>query len=183
MTQPLLLLGERGVLAGLGCDRLDLAQAEAQQVGLTGPFPGGRHHLRELPFRLEQLGVEAAVIGQQRRDRLATEGVERLALRAGLQEPVLVGLTVDGDQRLGHTGQLGDRDRGPAHECTGPAFGRHVAGQQHAAALHLTAGCVHGRRHLGQGVHPKRPLDAGGATAGPDGPAVRATSEQQTRGR
>ena len=42
------------------------------------------------------------VVAQQPRGLRAAEAVEGLALGAGLQQPVLVGLAVDGDQRLGH---------------------------------------------------------------------------------
>ena len=123
--------------------------------------------------------MEAAVVGQERCDRLAAEGVERLPLRARLQQPVLVGLAVDGDQRLGHLGQPGDRHRGAAHERTGPALGRDVAGQQHVVALDLAAGLVDGRGDVGQVAHPQRALDPGGPAARPDRPAVGAAAEQQ----
>ena len=38
VAQPRLVGRELGVLAGLGVDRLDLAEAEPQQVGLPGPL-------------------------------------------------------------------------------------------------------------------------------------------------
>ena len=111
------LLGRQGgVLARLGLDGLDLAQPEPEQVGLTRPVTSGRHHLVQLPLGGEQTFVERRVVGQERGHRVAAEAVQRLALGAGLEQAVLVGLAVHRDQWLGDLGKHGHGDRRPADE-------------------------------------------------------------------
>ena len=170
---------ERGVLAGLRVDRLQLLEAEAEQVGLAGALPGARHHLVELALAGHQAGVPLGVRGQQRGGLLAPEPVEGLALRPGLQQAVLVGLPVHGDQRLGHAGQRGDRHGGAADEGAGAALGRDVAGQHHPAVLDLSPGLLDGGREPGQVADPDHALHPRAAGAGADGPAVGAAAEEQ----
>ena len=58
---------------GCGSDRLDLAEPEAQQVGLAGPLPGGLHDLGQLglgrPQHAVGRGVVVAQLGGLRRRR------------------------------------------------------------------------------------------------------------------
>ena len=89
---------------------------------------------------------------QQRGHRLAAEPVERLALGPRPEQPVLVGLAVHRDQRLGDLGQRGDRDRGAADEGPRAALGRDVAGQHDAVVLDLAAGL------LDRGGEPGEPV-------------------------
>ena len=177
--EPGLLGGERGVLAGLRVDRLQLLEAEAEQVGLAGALPGARHHLVELALAGHQAGVPLGVRGQQRGGLLAAEPVEGLALRPGLQQAVLVGLPVHGDQGLGHAGQRGDRHGGAADEGAGAALGRDVAGQHHPAVLDLSPDLLDGGREPGQVADPDHALHPRAAGPRADGPAVGAAAEEQ----
>ena len=131
--EPALVGRQRGVLARLGGDRLDLAEPEAQQVGLLGPLPGvWRRPPRARARRRRGGGSRSAYVVSSAGDLLAAEPVERLALRPGLQQPVLVGLAVHGDERLGDLGERRDRHRGAADERAGAALGGDVAGQDDA---------------------------------------------------
>ena len=55
-------------------------------------------------------------------ERLAGERVEGVPLRGGPQQPVLVGLTVHGDELVGDLGQQRGRHGGAAGERTRPAL-------------------------------------------------------------
>ncbi len=115
-AEPGLLGGQRVVLAGLWVDLLHLGEPEPQKVGLAGPLASRPHHLGQLGFGVLQSEV---VLGEPRtrsEHLLAREPVERLALGRRPEEPVLVGLPVHGDQRVGHRGQRADRDGRPAGE-------------------------------------------------------------------
>ena len=129
VPQPRLLRRQGGIFAGLGLDRLHLAEPEPQQVGLAGPVASGGDDLVQLALGGEQALVEDDVVGQQGGDLLPAEPVERLALRPRLEQAVLVGLPVHRDQRLGHLGQHGHRHRGAPDERAGAALGRDVAGR------------------------------------------------------
>ena len=87
---------QRGVLARLRVDRLDLVEAEAQQVGLLGPLAGRAWSAR--PARCAtaaQLVVRRAVAPSSgTATAVAGVPVQRLALPGRLQQPLLVGLAV-----------------------------------------------------------------------------------------
>jgi hypothetical protein len=114
VAQPGLVGGQLGVFAGLGVDRLDLAEAEPQQVGLPGPLAGAGHDLLELPLGGLEPGVQRGVGRHEGQHRLAAEPVERLPLGPLPQQAVLVGLPVHRHQRLCHLGEPGHRHGGPA---------------------------------------------------------------------
>ena len=103
--EPGLLGGERVVLARPGCDRLDLLEPEPEQVGLAGPLARGAEHLAQLGLDGAQPREALAVALERRRRAGPGEGVQRVALRLGSQQPVLVGLTVHGDQRRRRRGR------------------------------------------------------------------------------
>ena len=158
-AQPGLLRGQRGVLARLGRDRLHLTEPEPQQVGLLRTLPGGLHDLGELGLRgaqrAEGLGVPAAQL-----QRLgAGEAVEGVALRRRLQQPVLVGLAVHGDQ-----GRRGRRARWP-----GPPRPRrrHGSGPRPRSAGPAAAGRPRSRRRA------RPPCRAARRRARPRGPRPR----------
>ena len=110
----------------------------------------------------------------------AAEAVQGLPLGLRLEQPVLVGLAVHGDERLGHRGQRGDRHRGAAHERARAPLGRDGAGQQHPLVLDLAARVLHGLGHRRRGVHDA--LDARVAGAGADRAGVGAAAQEQPEG-
>ena len=178
-AQPGLVGLQGDVLPRLRRHRLDLAQPEAEQVCLLRPLAGGRDHLLQLGLRRLEPAVQVGVRREQRGQRLAPEPVERLALGAGLQQPVLVGLAVHGHQGLGDLREGGHRHRGTADERPGPALGRHVAGQHDQVVLDLAADLLDGVGEPGQSVDTHDALDPGGLRAGPHRAGVGATAQQQ----
>ena len=178
-----LLRGQPHVLARHGVDGLDLAEAEPQLVGLTGALTGRTDHLGQVALGLDQLGPQARVVLGRLGDVRTGEPVEGRALCSGLQEPVLVGLTVHGDQRLGDLGQYGHGHRGSAHPGPGTPLGRDVAGQHDPVLLDLSPGLLDGVVEAGQAGRGHDPLDAraGGARAHCTG--VGATAQQEPEGR
>ena len=166
---------------GCGRHRLDLAQAEPQQVGLAGPLARGRDHVGELVLGVQQRRRRgrgsrpaASAVGSP------AEGVEGVALGARLQQAVLVGLTVHGHQRLGHLGQLGDRHRRAPDVGARAALGRDVAGEQHVVVLDLAPGRRRRPRATsGRSADPHGALDPGARAPRADGTAVGPPAEQQ----
>ena len=106
-VQPRRLGRQRDVLAGLGRHLLDLGQAEPQEVDLPGPALRLGPQPPQLGRRGPALGEVRGVGGQHRRNALAGEPVQQRALAVGGGQPNLLGLTVDGDQSLGHPGAHG----------------------------------------------------------------------------
>ncbi len=181
-AEPGLLPRQRVVLARLGSDRLDLGEPEPQLVGLPGPVAGRGDHLGELGLGGGEAGVEVGVLRQQAGDVVAGEPVQRFALRPRLEQPVLVGLSVDGDQGLGNLGQDRDRDRGAADEGPRSALGGDVAGQDDAIVLDLAAGVLHRVGEVVRGRRPDDALDPGGSSAGAHRAAVGAATQDQAEG-
>ena len=180
--EPGLLPRQRLVLARLGADRLDLGEPEPQLVGLPGPVPGRRDHLGELGLGRGEAVVEVGVLREQAGDVVAAEPVQRLALCPRLEQPVLVGLSVDGDEGFGELGEDRDRDRGAADEGPRAALGGDVAGQDDAVVLDLATGVLH---RAGEVVGRRRPddaLDPGGPRAGAHRAAVGAATQDQAEG-
>ena len=104
-------------------------------------------------------------------------GIESLTLRLRLEQAVLVGLPVHGDQRLPDAGQRRCRDRGATQEPARAALGGDLAAEQQQVTLDLAAVLVGDRRHLGTGAD--HTLDAGGAGSGAYGAGVGPTAQQQ----
>ena len=140
VAEPRLLRGQLDVLAGLGGDVLDLAEAEAEQVGLAGPLAGVPDHLGELALDVDELPVEVGVGGEQRGDGRPREPVECVALGARPQQPVLVGLAVHGDQRLGDLREPRDGHRRAADEGARTALRGDVARQHDPVVLDHSPG-------------------------------------------
>jgi hypothetical protein len=109
--------------------------------------------------------------------RGAGVGVESLALRLRLEQAVLVGLPVHGDQRLPDARQRGGRDRGATQEAAGATLGGDLAAEQQQVTFDLTTVLVCNRGDLCTGAD--HALDAGGARSGAYGAGVGATAEQQ----
>ena len=108
---------------GSGSTASTSLEPEAQQVGLAGPLAGGGDHLVELALGGVEPGVQVGVASPAARpaSRRRRSGRAPRAGRAGLQQPVLVGLAVHGDQRLG---DLGERRRpAPRRRRRTPASG------------------------------------------------------------
>ncbi len=76
---------------------------------------------------------------------------------------MLVGLTVDGDERVDETGKRGRRDGHAARERPGPAFGGDLSGDQEASVLHLSPELLdHGPQVRSGRLEVDQPFDAGG---------------------
>ena len=101
VREPLLLGEQLDVLAVGGLRLLDLGQAAAQVVCLPFPLPRLRGQLVEFCAHVAVPLVHPLIAGQQRREIRPGEPVERLALPAGLEQLLLVGLPVHGDQVVG----------------------------------------------------------------------------------
>ena len=114
--------------------------------------------------------------------RVTAEPVEGRALGPGLQEAVLVGLAVHGDQRLGDLGQRGHGHRGSADPGARAPLGRDVAGQHDLVVLDLAPGLLHGVAEAGQRPRRDDPLDPRLPGAGAHGAGVGAAAEQQPEG-
>ena len=117
--EPLDLLGQCDVLAGLRLHALDLRQAEPQQLGLTGPVAGAVHQLRQLGIHPRPLRPRGPVPHERVAVVGAAEGVQRLPLVGGRAQPRLVGLAVHGHQRIGQLGKDGLRDGASTEERAG----------------------------------------------------------------
>ena len=105
------LLAELGLLPRLGVGLLDLAEPEPELVGLLGALPGPGRELGQLVCDL-LVPFVGLLVGAQRLDQLvARVTVEGGALAAGLEQPLLVHLTVHGDEILGQVGERPDGDR------------------------------------------------------------------------
>ncbi len=167
--------------AGLG--PLDLLQAAAQVLGLAGPLAGLGGQLGQLGLHLLVLPVGPLVGGQQVGELRAAEPVQRLALPAGPQQLLLVGLAVHGDQVLGQVGEQGHRDRPAARRGPGPALGADRAAQQQRAALvvQVAAGLLDLPGHRAVRVDAQPALDRRPVGAGPDPGRVGPAAEQQAQ--
>ena len=104
MLQPLRLVAQSVVLAGLRVDPGDLVETEPQQVGLLVALAGVAAPVVEVvgdraPLRepLAQLGQQLLVIG-------TGEPVQRGALLGRAQQPQLIGLAVHGQHLLAQLG-------------------------------------------------------------------------------
>ena len=175
-----LLGGQCGVLARLRVHGLDLAQPEAQQVGLLGAVAGRRHHLLELALGAEQPVVEPGV----RREQRSQPGTRRTgpARRAGPGSAAAgAGRTGRGPRPAGRStrGQRRHRDRCSADEGAGASLGRHGAGQDHPVVLDLAADLVDRLREARQALDPHHALDPGRAGAGADRAGVGPAAEEQ----
>ncbi len=135
VRKPLLLGEQLDVLAVGGLRLLDLGQAVSQVLSLPLPLPGLRGQLVELAADLTVPLVGTLVAGQQRGEVGSGEAVQRLALPAGLEQLLLTGLTVHGDQVVGQVGEQRHRDRPAAGVGTGTPLGRNRAAQDQRAAL------------------------------------------------
>ena len=142
--EPGLLGRQRGVLARLRVDRLDLARGRTAAGRPPGPARGRSPRPRRARARWPRAGRGASAYARQQRRRRSAPPNRSSASRcaAGLQQPVLVGLAVHGDQRLGDAGQRGDRHRGAADEGPGAALGGDVAGQHDPVVLDLAPGLL-----------------------------------------
>lgn len=114
VAEPLGLGGEFDVLPGARGDGLDLGEPEAQQIGLLDPLAGPGGDLLQLAGDGPQPPVRLAVGGERYGDGLAGVPVERAALPGGLEQALLVGLAVDGDELVGELGEQPDGHGAPA---------------------------------------------------------------------
>ena len=110
MREALLVGGEQLVLTGLGVDLLDLLQAEPQQVGLLRALARPRGQLLQALGDVAVPAVGGDVAAQRLGHLVAREPVERGALPPGLEQALLVGLAVHGDEVVGDVDEHRDRD-------------------------------------------------------------------------
>ncbi len=179
--QPVLLAAQRLVLAGLRSCRRDLVQPMAQRVDLPGPLLLMGDQVGQLAARPAQPAIGGAVVGQQRSHRLTGEAVERLALRGGLAQPVLLGLAVHGHQLLAERGEhrRGHRRATEVRAGTTLPVGGERAGEDCRAVLELPACLLYQGGGLGQPGEHDGALDPGLPTPVTDQAAVGAASLQQ----
>jgi hypothetical protein len=177
--EPPALRAEGGVLPRLGRDGRHLLDAEAQQVGLPGPFARGLRQRGALGLGGTQLGPRRAVgLGRSQRDRPA-EPVEQVALAGRRGQPHLVVLAVDGDEPVGDLGHH-SRGHGPAaDEGAAAALGRHGAGHEQGPLVELGAGLARPRRRRGVLAHQPSAVDLGACRAAAHGTGVGLRTEQQ----
>ena len=128
VSQPPLLDLELLVLAGTRLHLGDLVEPVLQQVELAGPFLGVGAELVESRLHGAQARERRAVLPHHLAERCAGERVERLPLRRGPEQPVLVGLAVHRDELVGDLGQQRRRHGGSAGERPGPTLRRERRG-------------------------------------------------------
>ena len=178
--QPLLLRAQRGLFAGLRLELLDLGEAGPEGFGLrrAGPRLRGQRHelLVHRPVPLER----PLVVAEHHGKLGARVLVERLALPAWLEQLLLVGLAVHGDQVVGQVREQRHRHGAAAGERPGPALGRYRPGQhQRAVLVEFAAGLLDLPGDLAGRLGAEPALHGGALLAGPDPRRVRAAAEQQ----
>ena len=182
--EPGLLGRERGVLARLRRDRLDLAEPEPQQVGLAGALASGGHHLVQLALGGEQALVQAGVVGQQRGDLVAAEPVERLALgaRPGAGGAGRTGRAPRPGARRPRPARTPGTDAPPTNARERPSAETLRASTTRSSSTSPPASST-ARGEPGEPAGADHALDPGGPGAGADGTAVGPAAEQQARAR
>ena len=114
----------------------------------------------------------------------AGEAVEGIALRRGLQQPMLVGLSVHGDEWVDE-GRERRRGHGDATGVgTRPAFGGDLPGDEETAVLDIAAQLLdHGAQLGAGGLEVDQALDAGRLRTGAHGTGVGPSTEQEAERR
>ena len=107
------------------------------------------------------------------------ELVERVALGARLQQPVLVGLAVHGDQRLGDLGQGGDRHRAPPTKARERPSAETLRASTTRSSSTSPPACSTAAASLGQLATRDDALDPGLLGARSDRAGVGPAAEQQ----
>ncbi len=116
MGEPFLLREQVAVLAVSGRQPLDLTEPEPQRIGLHGALTRLRRDLLELTVHLMVQAVGALIFGEHH-DKLGTRvTVQRLTLPARLEQLLLVGLAVHGNQIIGEVGKQADGNRAAPSE-------------------------------------------------------------------
>ena len=110
--QPADVLGERVVLPGLGCHRVDLVEREGQPVGLLGQFTGAFPAVRQIASGVQPLLMQQLVALQPTAE--VGEPVQRGALFVRSHQPQLIVLAVHGEQFTGEVAQRLRRDAAAA---------------------------------------------------------------------
>ena len=179
VREPFVLRQQRRVLAGHRGGRLDLGQAEPQRLGLGGPLPlGQRQRLQLLADR--PVPREGPPVVRQHGSQLgAAEPVQRIPLPPGLEQLLLIGLPVHGDQVVGQHLEQRHRHRTAAGERPRPAFGRHRAAEhEHGPVLiEVSPGLLDLPGHLRRDQQP--PLHGGPRRTGPHARRIGPPAEQQ----
>ncbi len=156
-AEPGLVGGQGVVLARLRGDCLDLAEPEAQQVGLAGPLAGRGDHLVELARVASSAAVEVGV-GRRGGRRAALPPNRSSASRwaRGSRSRCWSDWPCTATRGYGDLGQGGHRHRRAADEGPRAALGRDVAGQHHGAVLDLAAGLLDRVGERGQVADARR---------------------------
>ena len=171
--------GQLSVLARHGRDPGHLVEAELEQVGFSGSVQSRCRHRNQLTLNRGQLGEQPGVLAREECQVGTCESIQSLALRSGLQQPVLIRLAVYGDQRGGDFRQDRDRHRGAAGERARAAFGGHCARQHYPVFLDDTA-CMRDRvGKLRQVSEPGDALHPGLRGAAADCAGISSAPEQQ----
>ena len=178
--QPLLLGPERGGLARDRVELLDLDQPGPELGRLGGSLAGLGGDLGQLGPRLPVPVVGPLVVRQDLGQHRARELVERFPLPSGLEQLLLVGLAVHGDEVVGQVGEQRDRHRAAAGERARTPLPRHRPGQhQRAVLVEVAAGLLDLLRDLAAGVGAEPSLDRGALRPRPDPGRVGAAAEEQ----
>lgn len=179
MSEALRLGGELGVLAGQRFDRGDLVQPEAQQIGFLGPLTGARGQLVELTRDLAQPPVGRRVLGVGHGDAVARVPVQGLPLPGRLEQPLLVGLAVHGDEFVGEFGQHSDRHGSAAEMGPGAPLRGHGTADEQRTVLDLGPGLLGPQRRGVALGHRDPALDDSGLGTDPHQGGIGASAEQQ----
>ncbi len=159
MGEPLDLRGQADVLSRFGGHRLDLGQAEPEQVGLLGALAAPAGDLGEAAPDLAQLLEAAAVGGERLGDLVPGIAVEQVALAGRAQQTLLVVLAVHRDEVLGELAEQPDRGGAPADERPRAPFGRDGTGHDQYAGVELSPRLQRPGGRGGVGIDPDPALD------------------------
>ena len=182
VSQSTLLDLELVVLGRMRLHLGDLVEPVLQQVELAGPLLGVRAQLVESRLDGPQTPERRAVLPHHLAERCAGERVERLSLRRGPEQPVLVGLAVDRDQLVGDLGQQRGRNGGSAGERPRPALRGERATQYDDALIETTAGVGDRVGDAGAVGNVDARLHARLVVTGADESQVGAVAAQQAEG-
>jgi hypothetical protein len=145
VAEPFVLDAQVGVLSGPRVDRLDLVEAELEDLDLAGPVARLGAQVLQLAAQLDEGVEELLVVRERRGERRSAELVEQCAVLVCLAEPPLVGLPMHRDEVLPDLAQHPHGGRPAADVRAGASFGRDRA-DQHQPVDEVGAGFFRAHR-------------------------------------